>query len=397
MPTSIPPPGLGVISNDRTRSALGNRLTRNSDDYTYDDADQLTDVEGTSYDYDDNGNLIERGADTFTWDRENRMRTATVSGVTSAFVYNGDGVRVRQVADGTPIDYEVDVAAPLPLVVQDGTYSYVYGLDLIAAIDGSSNELYYLYDGLGSVSELTDDSGVETDSYVYDAFGAVTSSTGSTANDWLFTGEQEDGDTGLYFLRARYYDPETGRFLARDPMEFNQRYAYAGNNPVAYTDPSGLCPACAVPVAGAPYFIGAGVVAIGATIYCLDVECGVDTLGAAWRNFAGNTTNVWDWTRSATTDLGKDISDGAVSAWNWATDGDQQPDQPENRGNLDRVPDRLVPERLAREIKEGAIPEGSTSEWDIYSDGEWLWVQRKDRTGPALPTGWREDELKQSR
>jgi RHS repeat-associated protein len=130
----------------------------------------------------------------------------------------------------------------LPLVVQDGTYSYVYGLDLIAAIDGSSNELYYLYDGLGSVAELTDDSGVVTDSYVYDVFGAVTSSTGSTANDWLFTGEQEDGETGLYFLRARYYDPETGRFLARDPLEFNQRYAYAGNNPATMVDPSGLVP-----------------------------------------------------------------------------------------------------------------------------------------------------------
>jgi len=128
----------------------------------------------------------------------------------------------------------------LPLVVQDGTYSYVYGLDLIAAIDGSSNEIYYLDDGLGSVAELTDDSGVVTDSYVYDVFGAVTSSTGSTANDWLFTGEQEDGETGLYFLRARYYDPETGRFLARDPLEFNQRYAYAGNNPATMVDPSGL-------------------------------------------------------------------------------------------------------------------------------------------------------------
>jgi RHS repeat-associated protein len=70
----------------------------------------------------------------------------------------------------------------------------------------------------------------------------VTSSTGSTANDWLFTGEQEDGETGLYFLRARYYDPETGRFLARDPLEFNQRYAYAGNNPATMVDPSGLVP-----------------------------------------------------------------------------------------------------------------------------------------------------------
>ncbi len=236
--TSVTYPG--PTTDTYTYDPLGNRLTKNTIDYTYDDADQLTDVEGTTYTYDANGNLTARGTDTFTWDRENRMLKADVGGNVSTFVYNADGVRVQQKNEGGTIDYEVDVVSPLPLVMQDDEYSYVYGLDLISAVDGSANEAYYLYDGLGSVAALTDDSGVETDSYVYDAFGAVTSSTGTTSNDWLFTGEQRDGDTDLYFLRARYYDPEIGRFLGRDPLEFAQRYAYAGNNPVAYTDPSGL-------------------------------------------------------------------------------------------------------------------------------------------------------------
>jgi len=159
----------------------------------------MTAAAGVSYGYDANGNLTSRGSDSFTWDRENRMETASVGGVSSSYVYNADGVRVQQTSGGTTTSYEVDVAAPLPVVVQDGTYSYVYGLDLISAIDGSGNEIYYLYDGLGSVANLTDDSGVVTDSYTYDAFGGIRSSSGSTSNVWLFTGEQED-ETALYFL-----------------------------------------------------------------------------------------------------------------------------------------------------------------------------------------------------
>ncbi len=83
--------------------------------------------------------------------------------------------------------------------------------------------------------------------YEYDAFGELHSSTGSTANDYLLTGQQYDAATGLYFLRARYYDPAIGRFLSQDPypvntgnpMELN-RYVYTANNPVNYADPSGL-------------------------------------------------------------------------------------------------------------------------------------------------------------
>lgn len=124
--------------------------------------------------------------------------------------------------------------------MQDGTNSYVYGLDLISATDGAGVQTYYTYDGLGSTTDLTDGTGSRTDWYEYDVFGAIRDSGGSSANDWLFTGEQEDGDTGLYYLRARYYDPSIGRFLGRDPIPFINRYAYVGNNPTNWTDPSGL-------------------------------------------------------------------------------------------------------------------------------------------------------------
>jgi RHS repeat-associated protein len=85
-------------------------------------------------------------------------------------------------------------------------------------------------------------------SYTYDVFGAVRSRSGSSDNPWLFTGEQRDSESGLYYLRARYYDPGIGRFLGRDPLrgellnpQTQNRYPYVRNNPVLLIDPRGLC------------------------------------------------------------------------------------------------------------------------------------------------------------
>ncbi|KAB2892719.1 MAG: hypothetical protein F9K28_11275 [Bacteroidetes bacterium] len=86
-----------------------------------------------------------------------------------------------------------------------------------------------------------------TDRYDYTAFGEIYAQTGTTPNNYLYTGQQYDEVTGLYSLRARYYDPSDGRFLSRDPypcplcspQEYN-RYIYTANNPVNFSDPSGL-------------------------------------------------------------------------------------------------------------------------------------------------------------
>ncbi|HYM15229.1 MAG TPA: RHS repeat-associated core domain-containing protein [Dehalococcoidia bacterium] len=108
-----------------------------------------------------------------------------------------------------------------------------------------------LADRLGSTSQLTNSAGALTDRYAYDVYGAVRSQTGTTANDFRFTGQQHDSNAQrrLYYLRARAYDPALGRFLQRDPLPLLNEYAYVGNNPVNLTDPYGLwphppCPAC---------------------------------------------------------------------------------------------------------------------------------------------------------
>ncbi len=229
-----------------TYDPVGNRLTKDSTSYTYDAANQMLTAGAVSYGYDANGNQTTRGSDTFTYDHENRLLESIIGSFTSTSAYNGDGLRVSlEVGDGVnpPVttDYVWDVNRPLPVVLDDGTNRYVYGLDLIAAIDGSDEATYFTYDGLGSTTELLDEAGDATDAYTYDVFGAVRASTGSSANDWLFTGEQHDTDSDLYYLRARHYDPATGRFLGQDPLGIGNGYSYVGNNPVNYVDPSGLC------------------------------------------------------------------------------------------------------------------------------------------------------------
>jgi RHS repeat-associated protein len=144
--------------------------------------------------------------------------------------------------------YVQDVQAGLPVVLAETTGGqtslYVYGNDLLARVDAAGTPAFYHADGLGSVRALSDLAGALTDAYTYDAFGALRSQTGGAGQPFTFTGEQADGELGLVFLRARYYDPAVGRFITIDPtwdgrMARIQRYTYGLNNPIIYTDPSG--------------------------------------------------------------------------------------------------------------------------------------------------------------
>jgi RHS repeat-associated protein len=96
------------------------------------------------------------------------------------------------------------------------------------------------HDQLGSTTSITNATTIQT--YTYDAYGQLTSTPPTTENPFRFTGQYTDNTTGLQYLRARYYDPTTGQFLSRDPLEDTtlQPYAYAANAPTTGTDPTGL-------------------------------------------------------------------------------------------------------------------------------------------------------------
>jgi RHS repeat-associated protein len=129
------------------------------------------------------------------------------------------------------------------------TRTYTYGLQRIdeeQELSGAWTPSFYGYDGGGNVRQLTNLSGAVTDSYEYDAYGNSFTVSGSTPNEMMYRGEQYDPDLGLYYLRARYYNPLAGRFMSRDPESGDQfdpknlhKYLYAGGDPVDAVDPSG--------------------------------------------------------------------------------------------------------------------------------------------------------------
>ena len=122
---------------------------------------------------------------------------------------------------------------------------YDYGDDLVR-MDRGSGVYYYIYDGLGSTRQLVSASGAVTDSYGYSAFGELASHTGTTVNPFLFNAQQFDQASGDYYLRARYYDQTSGRFVSQDSFEGRgedpvtlHRYLYANADPIQMVDPSG--------------------------------------------------------------------------------------------------------------------------------------------------------------
>jgi len=127
---------------------------------------------------------------------------------------------------------------------------YTYGSALISQATSLNSQpstlSYYTSDGHGNVRELTDASGTVTDRYDYDAFGLLVFQSGTTANAYRYCGEQIDGDLGLYYLRARYLNPDSGRFWSMDSYEGSRsdpmslhKYLYAHADPVRFSDPTG--------------------------------------------------------------------------------------------------------------------------------------------------------------
>ncbi len=126
---------------------------------------------------------------------------------------------------------------------------YIYGARVdepVCMIDvaDSNAAYYYHFDGLGSVVALSNSNGDSCQSYEYSVYGQVAASDPNfIANPYMFTGRRFDIETGLYYYRARYYNPHIGRFMQTDPVGYDAGinwYLYCGNNPVAFVDPSGL-------------------------------------------------------------------------------------------------------------------------------------------------------------
>ena len=239
------------VSTAYTYDPVGNRLTMvrgSSTAYTYDRADRILTAGATPYVVNANGNTTGRGADTFGYDQANRLASAMVGLVASGYSYDGDGKRASKTVAAATTSYLYDVNRSLPVVLDDGTRKYVWGLGLAYAVDKISGAiLAYHTDGLASVRGVTDAAGNVIETYQNDEFGVAVTTAGSVDQPFQYTGEQRDAESGFIYLRARMYEPALGRLAQRDPLVGRldlplslNRYAYALANPATLADHSGL-------------------------------------------------------------------------------------------------------------------------------------------------------------
>jgi len=247
-------------SENYVYDSVGNRTSSHlSSTYAYQQGafNRLTSTSTTNYTFDNNGNMTSKSDASNRWyfynDGENRLVRATKAGIGSTlnrsvhYQYDALGRRVvRQDKKTGRTEFTHDGMD----VLQDRnlygdattTTNYVNGLgtdNKLKQSNGSSSS-YFLTDHLGSTITLTDTNGIATSSAAYDSFGNATS---SLPTRYGYTGRETDDYTGLMFYRARFYDPQTGRFINEDPIGLSggiNSYSYASNNPINKTDPSGL-------------------------------------------------------------------------------------------------------------------------------------------------------------
>ena len=251
----------GELSAIADTSSEEVQVTEGRTTYTYNALNQLVAERSPggsiTYTYDANGNLVKQsGSKTvdYSYDKENHLLRATIqqgnSVTIESYTYDYAGNRLSKTVNESSTTYYVnDTSGSLTQVVaeidQDGkeTAGYTRGDELLS-MERDGRIWYYIYDGHRNTRLLTNAAGTVTDRYAYDACGNLLKKEGDTENDFLYTGEQYNANTGLYYLRARYMDPSTGTFISMDsypgslydPVSLH-KYLYA--NPVKYTDPTG--------------------------------------------------------------------------------------------------------------------------------------------------------------
>lgn len=172
------------------------------------------------------------------------MTSAFANGKKSTYSYRPDGLRVNKTVNGATTRHVLDGQNVSMDLNEDWStkFSFVRGVRLVGYVDGANSSNYFYNfnahgDVLGAIGG--NNSTVQT-RYTYDAFGNA-SRTGSSANPFQYCGEYTDDETGLIYLRARYYDPAIGSFISEDPARDGMNwYSYCDANPVMFVDPFGL-------------------------------------------------------------------------------------------------------------------------------------------------------------
>lgn len=278
---------------------------------TYDEANRLTAItlngEAFTLGYDANGNLETKsgptsGTTTYSWNARNQLISIAGPSGTASFKYDALGRRIEKSVNGASTGFLYDGAqaiAELKGSALDTLYHTGLEIDEVLARYGASGNRTLLTDALMSVIAQANDDQSVSNFYAYSPYGQAITLGPDGGNSLQYTGRENDG-TGLYYYRARYYDPVLKRFIAEDPIGIVgglNLYAFVDGDPVSLVDPEGLFSASNLPslpqsVVNAAVGFGAGI-SFGLTTQInqwLGISGGVNFCSAAYQaaNLAGN-------------------------------------------------------------------------------------------------------------
>ena len=235
-------------NNSYTYDVMGNRLTAvingKTTTYTYNNMNQIVSANGFTYRYDNAGNLLEDEERTYTWTKDHRVARETLksTGQIWTYTYDAMGNRNSVTTNGVTTQYTVDINGNVLSEYVNGkqTRSYYQGLGL-AGFSSADGNYYFNSDMLGSTLSVTNAAGTVVNSYTYDAFGNILNINETVTNDFEFVGSYGlmANASGTIFVRARNYDPATGRWISMDPIGINggeNLYEYCYSNPISLID-----------------------------------------------------------------------------------------------------------------------------------------------------------------
>jgi len=224
----------GLINDEVTHNYNPQRnrlLSSSSDSFTYDNEGQQTQKSNVNYQFD-------------------AMHRLTHLGDNHSFNYDGVGNRIAATRNGVSTQYLHDAAGNLIAEANESgqiTHYYIYGKGLAAMVTAGGAVYVYHFDGTGHTVAMTDSARVAVNRYAYSPYGEVLGEQETIPQPFKYAGQVgifAEADN-IYYMRARYYDAKTGRFISEDPAGFDggiNRYAYAGGNPAIYVDPNGQSP-----------------------------------------------------------------------------------------------------------------------------------------------------------
>ena len=225
-----------------------NRTANNQLTATYNVADRITALSGFQTPQYTAAGAIGRdqqGA-TLTYDWRDQLTSYSKPGTNAQYRYDASNLRMEKTVNGTTTHYLWDGDQVLNEYNADGSVKANYFLGLgREAIKTGGNWYLYLNDTHGSVTGLLDTAGNRVASYTFGDYGETLTEQGTVYNPFRWNGEQQDPESGLYYLRNRYYQPSTGRFMQRDPIGYEgglNLYAYCNGDPIQGSDPDGLQP-----------------------------------------------------------------------------------------------------------------------------------------------------------